>query len=73
MVRRVCARSGFDGVTGGVWFWLAGRGRAGHAVVLERPLDAAAELRGLASRVPRTRSLVEELFAERRSAATVGE
>ena len=45
----------------------------GQSLVLERPLDAAAELRGLAARVPRTRSLVEELLAERRSAATVGE
>src|SRR5690349_21218640 len=34
----------------------------GHSLVLERPQDAAAELRGLASGVPRTRSLVDELL-----------
>lgn len=43
---------------------------AGHRLVLERQEDAAAELRGLASNVPRTRSLVDELLAERRLAAT---
>jgi len=42
---------------------------AGHRLVLERPEDAATELRGLASSVPRTRSLVDELLAERRLAA----
>ena len=42
---------------------------AGRQLVLERPQDAAAELRGLASAVPRSRSLVEELLAERRAAA----
>lgn len=42
---------------------------AGHKLVLERPQDAAAELRGLASNVARTRSLVDELLAERRLAA----
>ncbi len=42
---------------------------AGHRLVLERQQDAAAELRGLASNVPRTRSLVDELLAERRLAA----
>ena len=42
---------------------------AGHRLVLERQEDAAAELRGLASDVPRTRSLVDELLAERRLAA----
>ncbi|WP_448613974.1 AbrB/MazE/SpoVT family DNA-binding domain-containing protein [Modestobacter sp. URMC 112] len=42
---------------------------AGRRLVLERPQDAAAELRGLASAVPRSRSLVDELLAERRAAA----
>lgn len=42
---------------------------AGHRLVLERQEDAAAELRGLASDVPRTRSLVDELLADRRLAA----
>ena len=41
----------------------------GGRLVLERPGDAVAELRGLAAAVPRTRSLVEELLAERRAAA----
>jgi antitoxin PrlF len=41
----------------------------GHRLVLERQQDAAAELRGLAANVPRGRSLVEELLAERRLAA----
>lgn len=45
----------------------------GHRVVLERQQDAVAELRGLASEVPEARSLVDELLAERRLAATVGE
>jgi AbrB family looped-hinge helix DNA binding protein len=45
----------------------------GHSLVLERPQDAAAELRGLASGVPRTRSLVDELLRERRLAAAAGE
>ncbi|GAA4124221.1 hypothetical protein GCM10022215_31740 [Nocardioides fonticola] len=45
----------------------------GRSVVLERPQDATAELRGLASRVPQDRSLVEELLAERRVAAAAGE
>jgi antitoxin PrlF len=45
----------------------------GHSLVLERPRDAASELRGLASQVPRTRSLVDELLSERRHAAAVGE
>ncbi len=44
----------------------------GHSLVLERPMDAAAELRGLASEVPRTRSLVEELLKDRRLAAAAG-
>ena len=43
---------------------------AGQRLMLERQEDAAAELRGLVSNVPRTRSLVEELLAERRLAAT---
>jgi len=43
---------------------------AGHTLMLERQEDAAAELRGLVSNVPPTRSLVEELLAERRLAAT---
>ncbi|HET7474424.1 MAG TPA: AbrB/MazE/SpoVT family DNA-binding domain-containing protein [Dermatophilaceae bacterium] len=42
---------------------------SGGRLVLERPGDAIAELRGLAARVPRARSLVEELLAERRTAA----
>lgn len=45
----------------------------GHSLVLERQQDAAAELRGLASGVPRTRSLVDELLQERRLAAAAGE
>ncbi|WP_183320051.1 AbrB/MazE/SpoVT family DNA-binding domain-containing protein [Flexivirga oryzae] len=45
----------------------------GHSLVLERPQDAVAELRGLATRVPRTRSLVDELLQERRLAAAAGE
>jgi len=42
---------------------------AGQRLVLERQEDAVAELRGLASNVPRSRSLVDELLAERRLAA----
>ena len=45
----------------------------GHSLVLERPQDAAAELRGLASGVPEARSLVDELLRERRLAAAAGE
>lgn len=45
----------------------------GHSLVLERPQDAAGELRGLAAGVPRTRSLVDELLQERRLAAAAGE
>ncbi len=44
---------------------------AGRRLVLERQYDAVAELRGLASNVPQTRSLVDELLAERRLAATI--
>jgi antitoxin PrlF len=42
---------------------------AGQQLVLERPQDAAAELRALGSGIPRARSLVDELLAERRLAA----
>lgn len=45
----------------------------GKKVVLERQQDAVAELRGLAAGVPKTRSLVDELLAERRVAAAVAE
>lgn len=45
----------------------------GHRVVLERQQDAVAELRGFASSVPKSRSLVDELLAERRLAAAAGE
>lgn len=45
----------------------------GRSLVLQRPQDAASELRGVASQVPRTRSLVDELLRERRRAAAVGE
>jgi hypothetical protein len=37
--------------------------------VLERQQDAVAELRQLAANVPKSRSLVDELLAERRLAA----
>lgn len=45
----------------------------GHHLVLERQQDAIAELRGLAAEVSPTRSLVEELLADRRLAAAAGE
>lgn len=45
----------------------------GRSVVLQRQQDAVAELRGLASEVPEARSLVDELLAERRLAASAGE
>lgn len=45
----------------------------GQQLVLERPQDAAAELRGLGSGVPKVRSLVDELLAERRLAAEAAE
>lgn len=45
----------------------------GHSLVIERQQDAAAELRGLACGVTKTRSLVDELLKERRLAATAGE
>lgn len=43
---------------------------AGHRLVLERQQDALAELRELASSVPTARSLVDELLADRRVAAS---
>ena len=42
---------------------------AGPRLVLERPQDAVTELRQLAANVPKDRSLVDELLAERRLAA----
>ncbi|MHB8246397.1 MAG: AbrB/MazE/SpoVT family DNA-binding domain-containing protein [Acidimicrobiales bacterium] len=42
----------------------------GRRVVLERPQDAIGELRGLVSKVPKTRSLVDGLLTERRIAAS---
>ena len=42
---------------------------AGTRLVLERPQDAVDELRKLAQDVPQSRSLVNELLAERRLAA----
>jgi AbrB family looped-hinge helix DNA binding protein len=42
---------------------------AGRRLVLERQQDAVAELRGLGLKVSSSRSLVEELLAERRLAA----
>jgi antitoxin PrlF len=41
----------------------------GKKLLLERPENALAELRKLTSAVPETRSLVDELLAERRAAA----
>ena len=41
----------------------------GERLVLQRPHDAAAQLRQLATAVTPQRSLVEELLAERRAAA----
>jgi AbrB family looped-hinge helix DNA binding protein len=41
----------------------------GRRLVLERQQDAVAELRTLAAGLPKGRSLVEELLAERRLAA----
>lgn len=43
---------------------------AGQRLVLERQPDAVAELRRLGSKVPEARSLVDELLAERRLAAS---
>lgn len=45
----------------------------GQRLVLERQQDAAAQLRGLAAEVPEARSLVDELLAERRLAASAAE
>jgi AbrB family looped-hinge helix DNA binding protein len=42
---------------------------AGGRLVLERPQDAVADLRRIGRAVPRERSLVNELLAERRAAA----
>jgi len=42
---------------------------AGPRLVLERQQDAVAELRALGADVPKSRSFVEELLAERRLAA----
>ena len=41
----------------------------GTSIVLDRPQDAIDELRRLGDGIPRTRSLVDELLAERRLAA----
>jgi AbrB family looped-hinge helix DNA binding protein len=46
---------------------------AGHRLVLERERDAAASPRSSAAAVPASRSLVDELLAERRAAAASGE
>lgn len=43
----------------------------GPRLVLERPQDAVSELRSLGRSVPQTRSLVDELLADRRAAAEV--
>jgi len=45
---------------------------AGHRLIVERQQDAVADLRGLASEVSTSRSLVDELLAERRLAAATG-
>lgn len=45
----------------------------GRRVVIERQADAVTELRSFASSLPRGRSLVDELLAERRLAAAAGE
>lgn len=42
---------------------------SGTRLILERPEDAVSGLRGLAASVPTSRSLVDELLAERRTAA----
>jgi len=39
----------------------------GTRLVIERPEDAVAELRKVAAAIPATRSLVEELLADRRA------
>ncbi len=43
---------------------------AGQQLVLARQQDAVAELRAMGSKVPKARSLVDELLAERRLAAS---
>lgn len=45
----------------------------GHRLVVERQQDAVTELRRLAATLPKSRSLVDELLAERRAAAAAGE
>jgi AbrB family looped-hinge helix DNA binding protein len=45
---------------------------SGRRLVIESQKDAAAELRGLASGVVKSRSLVDELLAERRRTAASG-
>lgn len=45
----------------------------GARLVLQRRHDVVAELRALADDVPRSRSFVEELLAERRAAAAAAE
>ncbi|MBF6618915.1 MAG: AbrB/MazE/SpoVT family DNA-binding domain-containing protein [Patulibacter sp.] len=45
---------------------------SGTQLVLERPADAVDALRGLTAHVPRSRSLVDELLAERRREADSG-
>ncbi|CAB4914414.1 unannotated protein [freshwater metagenome] len=42
---------------------------SGRRLVIESQKDAASELRGLASGIAKSRSLVDELLAERRQAA----
>ncbi len=46
---------------------------SGRELVLQRPQDAAAELRGLFSSAGTGRPLVDELLAERRAAARAAE
>ena len=46
---------------------------SGRRVVLQRPTDATVALRGLLADVPSSRSLVDELIAERHAAARSGE
>ncbi|MGH9066312.1 MAG: AbrB/MazE/SpoVT family DNA-binding domain-containing protein [Acidimicrobiales bacterium] len=41
----------------------------GRRLVLERQQDAVAELQGLGTKIPKDRSLVDELLSERRLAA----